>query len=676
MRTHWLPRGKADTSANKTKLHERAEEEQCDVESGSGDLHQRVYRLVLPLDVAELLDYSVELGDAILHHPSKAWSLFQEVVYTSVVVLQWLPSLSAPSQLLLVLRLSQFPQLPGYVIRSTSDIPAVNSEPHFISLTGIVTSVTTPSQYTQSASFRCPQEDCLGDGDFIRLHVAGASEASTIRSDLYCAVCGHKLKENMKYRSLGDKLVINMILVSSLHINSSTSPHRHQAISVVLRDELMKDVLLGGMYSVIGIPVYELCGTSASINVSIEANNITTVGITANVPCVLSSTVREIYDACSYSPWAFAATMAYSFAAQVTPRGTYHQLKLAMLLSLVCCGAEDLFSLSSDLNTTLSINWSPSQFVNLLLIGEDDVIISRLLHYGSQFAHRSVLHSHQTDLTGCVHKEDKHYSIDAGSLLLASNGVCVIRDINLYKKDIKETVQRVLESRQVSVSGGRREQATTGGINYTTPLTCTIWTACNGYNKEISRTFTDWFTLVVDNNNSSSECDEFVSDQMVIDIITHHITGQHQDDLVLSRNDFEQLLATSSHIDVSLSPAAQQLIQSFYLASRRARSGSDSDIPTTAFTSLCLLAIAHARLSLRSEAVEEDAVLAISLYEESLTSRSGYSVLNIVPIPHFRDSNTGAYIGQQYDDNMTQLHQQIIKFSKLHQYAGVYMNEE
>ena len=34
------------------------------------------------------------------------------------------------------------------------------------------------------------------------------------------------------------------------------------------------------------------------------------------------------------------------------------------------------------------------------------------------------------------------------------------------------------------------------------------------------------------------------------------------------------------------------------------------------------------------------------------------------------------YFYLQYDDNMTQLHQQIIKFSKLHQYAGVYMNEE
>ena len=55
----------------------------------------------------------------------------------------------------------------------------------------------------QSASFRCPQEDCEGDGDFIRLHVAGASESSTIKSNLYCAVCGHKLEENMKYRNLG-----------------------------------------------------------------------------------------------------------------------------------------------------------------------------------------------------------------------------------------------------------------------------------------------------------------------------------------------------------------------------------------------------------------------------------------------------------------------------------------
>jgi len=41
-------------------------EEQCDVVSKSVDLQQRVYRLVLPLDVAELLDYSGMLKQRII----------------------------------------------------------------------------------------------------------------------------------------------------------------------------------------------------------------------------------------------------------------------------------------------------------------------------------------------------------------------------------------------------------------------------------------------------------------------------------------------------------------------------------------------------------------------------------------------------------------------------------
>ena len=35
-------------------------------------------------------------------------------------------------------------------------------------------------------------------------------------------------------------------------------------------DELIRDVLLGGLYAIIGIPVYQLCGASASIDISIE----------------------------------------------------------------------------------------------------------------------------------------------------------------------------------------------------------------------------------------------------------------------------------------------------------------------------------------------------------------------------------------------------------------------
>ena len=67
--------------------------------------------------------------------------------------------------------------------------------------------------HSQSASFRCPREKCAGNGDFIRLHVAGASEASTMRNDLNCMVCGHKLEENVKYRTLGGMQIRSLCII-------------------------------------------------------------------------------------------------------------------------------------------------------------------------------------------------------------------------------------------------------------------------------------------------------------------------------------------------------------------------------------------------------------------------------------------------------------------------------
>ena len=50
--------------------------------------------------------------------------------------------------------------------------------------------------------------------------------------------------------------------------------------------------------------------------------------------------------------------------------------------------------------------------IDLLMMGENDAVMLRLLHYGSQFAHRSVLHSHQAELTGCFRREDNNHFID------------------------------------------------------------------------------------------------------------------------------------------------------------------------------------------------------------------------------------------------------------------------
>ena len=55
--------------------------------------------------------------------------------------------------------------------------------------------------------------------------------------------------------------------------------------------------------------------------------------------------------------------MSYDAVAQVSPPGTYHQMKLAMLLSLVCSRTADVFPLNPDLNTSLNLNCYPSQLL-------------------------------------------------------------------------------------------------------------------------------------------------------------------------------------------------------------------------------------------------------------------------------------------------------------------------
>ena len=65
--------------------------------------------------------------------------------------------------------------------------------------------------------------------------------------------------------------------------------------------------------------------------------------------------------------------------------------------------------------------------------------------------------------------------------------------------------------------------------------------------------------------------------------------------------------------------------------------------------------MAHARLSLRSEAREEDGVVAILLYEEALASRYGHSALSILPCPHFRDGKLSTYMGREVESLLSPL---------------------
>ncbi|GFR61553.1 MCM domain-containing protein 2-like [Elysia marginata] len=74
------------------------------------------------------------------------------------------------------------------------------------------------------------------------------------------------------------------------------------------------------------------------------------------------------------------------------------------------------------------------------------------------------------------------------------------------------------------------------------------------------------------------------------------------------------------------------------------------------------LATGFAKLCLSSQVQESDAVMAAYLYEESLVSRLGLSVLSIQPQPHVSESFIQEFLGKQNDLSMQKFQVQLLKF--------------
>ncbi|XP_046859460.1 minichromosome maintenance domain-containing protein 2-like [Xenia sp. Carnegie-2017] len=89
------------------------------------------------------------------------------------------------------------------------------------------------------------------------------------------------------------------------------------------------------------------------------------------------------------------------------------------------------------------------------------------------------------------------------------------------------------------------------------------------------------------------------------------------------------------------------------------------NFPLPALKSMTSIAEAHAKLSLRSEVTEDDAVVAILLYEECITARLGYSVLGVRQFHHFKNDTLASFINIQ-NEKLSQMKRQMKRFCHLH----------
>ncbi|CAK7289641.1 Minichromosome maintenance domain-containing protein 2 [Vulpes lagopus] len=328
------------------------------------------------------------------------------------------------------------------------------------------------------------------------------------------------------------------------------------------------------------------------------------------VPSGISNNFKDLLSLTSNSCWKFTAILANIFASQIVPPGTYNLLKLCLLMSLV---------------QTCDRNKELKDCLDILIITSDTLLIDRLLNFSINLVPRGIRNPVSTEIfptltrnkygTGAV-------SIQAGSALLAKGGICFIGDLASHKKDKLEQLQSVLESRSITVYIPGKKFGNDVNQHMTFPVQCSFWS-------------------FVDMDSSSRKNMQK----------TNTLIGQ-------------MLLAFAKNLNVEFSLEAERMIHGYYLASRRIRTDSisGSKLSASALKYLVSLAEAHARLSLRTKVLKEDALIAALLFEISLTLKYGATVFCVAPSTVFPFELYNEEYLEQRDIYLTQCQQQLQQF--------------
>ncbi|XP_063155425.1 minichromosome maintenance domain-containing protein 2 [Candoia aspera] len=635
----------------------------CD-ESSQGCAVFRFFILVNPSDITEL---DAILGNYILHQPVKATQIFQSVCFTAVKTLSLIQQIETEAQMNIVLKLTHLPSLPCYIL-SLCKFPFDYTAQRFYVAEGIVVAMTTITKYTQGARFVCSEETCqFSEGfQYIRVHTAGATESATLRNDFLCSLCTSPLKEDMKYRVLGDKQVVEMIDSKAISVfqgfSGSKTHFRFQSFTVFLRDELSNKMKMGNQYKVIGIPVCMQNCLQATI--CLEANSIHLSNSTG--PSCISEKFKYLLSLTSNSCWKFTALLVDSFASKVLPSGIYNTLKLAILLSLV---------------QTIDGDDTTADYLDLLVITNDSFIVERIMNYSVCFVPRGIRHFPSGEVFLTVSK-DKHgtgtASIQAGSALMAKGGICFIGELTSHKKDKLEQLQAVLESRTITkfIPGRKYGEATDQQVTF--PIQTSFWSFTDmdsSFKKQIqmdntvigqldlsliSATLIDAFGLLIYCNEASCRSPLPVANF----IFKKSISSKEIYTQQFQTQDYEEFFTFSKNLHVELCPESERLIHGYYLASRRVRKQliNGSNLSATSLKILISLSKAHAKLSLRTKVLEEDVLIAVLLFESSLTLKYGASVFCVAPNALFPFELNSENSLNQRDVYLTECHQQLKQF--------------
>uniref|UniRef100_A0A8D3AXJ5 Minichromosome maintenance domain-containing protein 2 n=1 Tax=Scophthalmus maximus TaxID=52904 RepID=A0A8D3AXJ5_SCOMX len=640
---------------------------------------EAVYRFCVTVNPSDVIEVDPVLGDCVLHEPLRATALFQSVFFLAIKTLSLIEKIHTQSQVNVILNLTHLPPFPEYTL-DLGCFPRGRGPMRPISMEGLVIAVTRVTKYTQGARFLCINDDCPCSTGFhhIRVHAPGATESATVRNDFSCMICNSQLKEDVKFRVLGDKQLVELIHVKALEVLNARqqSSLRYQSVTLFLRDELCNSMTIGRLYRVLGIPAhvkqYLVCRLACHYCIEIS-----TVSLPTDL-CNISVGFQELLRATASSPWRFSAIAAHGFGLDIAPPGSYDTLKLGLLLSLVQTRADAEEACHN---------------LDLLVVATDTLVFDRLMTYSLGLARRGVRHQASGEMFASLSR-DEHgtgtANIHAGSALLATGGICMLGDLGYYKKDKLDSIQSVLESRTVSVFILGKKYGEDADQQLSFPLQCSFWKfenigqssdsqpLCEQEMGPVPLQLADTFGLVI-------QCKDMLREQALLAQTVHTLQQSVQPGKPLypsrwefSSQDYQELVTHAQTLKVELSPGAEKMIHGYYMASRRVRTLSQGVKMSVASIKLLIsLAEAHCKLCLRTRVLEEDAVIAVLLCENSVTLKHGASALMIPPDAVF-PCDLGDEDGlHKRDKKLDKLHQNILRF--IYAYApgaDTYITEE
>ncbi|CAH2312020.1 DNA replication licensing factor MCM2 [Pelobates cultripes] len=290
--------------------------------------------------------------------------------------------------------------------------------------------------------------------------------------------------------------------------------------------------------------------------------------------------------------------------------------------------------------------------INVLLCGDPGTAKSQFLKYIEKVSSRAVFTTGQgasaVGLTAYVqrHPVTKEWTLEAGALVLADRGVCLIDEFDKMNDQDRTSIHEAMEQQSISISKA--------GIVTSLQARCTVIAAANpiGGRYDPSLTFSEnvdltepivsrFDVLCVVRDTVDPVQDEMLARFVVGSHIKHHPSNKDMvdSDKFVLPNTFgvdplpqevlkKYLIYAKEKIHPKLNQMDQDKVARMY-SDLRKESMATGSIPITVrhIESMIRMAEAHARMHLRDYVVEDDVNMAIRVMLESFIDTQKFSVM-------------------------------------------------